>query len=48
MTNLTQHVKVKTSEGSKDGEASKGKEGAEQDLVEYMPKFLWVVRDFTL
>ena len=53
VTNLSKHVKVKTSEGINDSPEfripqERTMETADQDLVQYMPKFLWVVRDFTL
>jgi len=53
VTNLSKHVKVKTSEGINDSDLfqipqERTMETADQDLVQYMPKFLWVVRDFTL
>jgi len=53
VTNLSKHVKVKTSEGTNDSDLfqiaqERMMETADQDLVQYMPKFLWVVRDFTL
>ena len=53
VTNISKHIKVKTAEGAGDGDSlertpRRTTDAAEQELVQHMPKFLWVVRDFTL
>ena len=53
VSNISKHIKVKTAEGAGDGDLlertpRRTTDAAEQELVQHMPKFLWVVRDFTL
>ena len=40
VTNISKHISVKTSTTTEDG--------AGADLTDHMPKFMWVVRDFSL
>lgn len=40
VTNISKHISVKTSTTAEDG--------AGADLTDHMPKFMWVVRDFSL
>lgn len=47
VSNISKHIKVKTNAGQRDLDLNT-EEQNEDDLTQYMPKFLWVVRDFTL
>jgi hypothetical protein len=47
VSNISKHIKVQTHAGQKDSDLNT-EEQNEDDLTRYMPKFLWVVRDFTL
>lgn len=47
VSNISKHIKVKTQADQKDADLNM-EEQNEDDLTRYMPKFLWVVRDFTL
>ena len=47
VSNISKHIKVKTQAGYKDADGNSEQQN-EDELTRYMPKFLWVVRDFTL
>lgn len=47
VSNISKHIKVQTHAGQKDSDLNIEQQN-EDDLTRYMPKFLWVVRDFTL
>ena len=47
VSNISKHIKVKTHTGQQDSDLNT-EEQNEDDLTRHMPKFLWVVRDFTL
>jgi len=47
VTSLSKHIRFRT-DMDQDASDQRWAGSGDQDLVDYMPKFMWTVRDFTL